>query len=101
LTLATFGSEQLISRSQARRVLTRFDRFLEVFLDFAGVDSIGHSFADEIFRVFQRSHPEINIVAVNANDQIQQMIARAKSARNEPSSPQNTVMPDEKRQGDV
>jgi hypothetical protein len=95
LTLAKYGSEQLVSRSQARRVLARFDRFLEVLLDFAGVDSIGQAFADEIFRVFARSNPKVNIVSINASDQVKQMIARALSARSEPSSPLNTVISSE------
>src|SRR5262249_8366624 len=32
--LALYGNEQLISRSQARRVLSRFNKFSEVMLDF-------------------------------------------------------------------
>jgi anti-sigma regulatory factor (Ser/Thr protein kinase) len=93
LSLAKYGSEQLISRSQARQVLARFDRFLEVLLDFAGVDSIGQAFADEIFRVFARAHPEVHIIAIRTNDQIKQMIARALSPGSEPSSPLNTIIP--------
>jgi hypothetical protein len=51
------GAENLISRSQARRLLARLDRFSTVILDFSGVESIGRAFADEIFRVFVHVHP--------------------------------------------
>ena len=59
LTLARYGQELLMSRSQARRILARFERFKEVFLDFSGVDAIGQAFADEIFRVYATEHPEM------------------------------------------
>jgi anti-sigma regulatory factor (Ser/Thr protein kinase) len=51
--LAAYGDENLVSRSQARRLLARFERFREILLDFNNVDSIGQAFADEIFRVFR------------------------------------------------
>lgn len=54
LRLAQFGDTILVSRSQARRVLARVNRFQEVWLDFEGVSEIGQAFADEIFRVFVR-----------------------------------------------
>jgi len=76
--LAKYGDENLISRSQARRVLARLDRFKEVWLDFEKVESIGQAFADEIFRVFKNEHPEIEIVFTNANKQVESMIKRVK-----------------------
>jgi hypothetical protein len=39
--LGKYGTEQLVSRSQAKRILSRFDRFQEVLLDFTGVPTIG------------------------------------------------------------
>jgi len=50
--LAAYGEDNLISRSQAKRLLVRFERFKEIILDFENVESIGQAFADEIFRVF-------------------------------------------------
>lgn len=82
LSLAQFGDDQLVSRSQAKRVLSRVDRFEEVLLDFHGVTTIGQAFADEIFRVFVQLHPQIKIVEVNTSDQVKSMIARAKANRN-------------------
>jgi hypothetical protein len=34
-------------------------------LDFADVEEIGQGFADEIFRVWARAHPDIKIEAVS------------------------------------
>ena len=79
LRLATFGDESLISRSSGRRVLSRAEKFDEVTLDFSGIRTVGQAFADEIFRVFQRNHPEVILRPINANTQITSMISRARS----------------------
>jgi len=63
-----------VSRSQAKRLLARFERFERVELDFTDVDEIGQGFADEVFRVFQVSHPNSQIVAINCNPQVDAMI---------------------------
>lgn len=80
LKLATYGDENLVSRSSAKRVLSRVERFDEALLDFSGVRSVGQGFADEIFRVFTSAHPEIRIIWINANEQITGMIRRAEAA---------------------
>ncbi|MEO1388302.1 MAG: DUF4325 domain-containing protein [Cyanobacteria bacterium J06634_6] len=79
--LAQYGSDRLISRSQAKRLIVRFDRFKTVVLDFEGVDGIGQAFADEVFRVFQNQHPDIELVPINANEDVMRMIKRAMSNR--------------------
>ena len=86
VALAQYGDENLISRSQAKRLLTRFDRFREVLLDFKGVDFIGQAFADEVFRVFRSEHPEVNVTWMNTEVTVESMIvgARANSERNLP-----------------
>lgn len=78
--LAKQGPEYLISRSQAKRLLARFERFKVVILDFRGVDTIGPAFADEIFRVFAKSHPEVSLVPVNADRDVENIINKAKTA---------------------
>jgi len=75
--LAQYGDEKLISRSQAKRLLARFDRFKKVILDFKAVESIGQAFADEVFRVFPQEHPNVVLVPMNANRSVQQIITRA------------------------
>lgn len=74
--LARYEGETLLSRSQAKRLLSRFNEFKEVFLDFKGVTSIGQAFADEIFRVFHNQNPNIKIVYANANKDVDNMIKR-------------------------
>lgn len=78
LSLVTYGDENLISRSQARRLLARFRDFEEVLLDFLGVKFIGQAFADEIFRIYARNNPDVEIIAINTNQQIDKMILRVK-----------------------
>jgi len=68
------ASPIFVSRSQARRLLTRLERFEVVRLDFSGVDSIGQGFADEIFRVFQKKHPDVELTYVNCSEAVHGMI---------------------------
>jgi anti-sigma regulatory factor (Ser/Thr protein kinase) len=77
--LAQYGEDKLISRSQAKRLLARVDRFQSVWFDFDGVESIGQAFADEIFRVFAKSHPEMEFVAIHACPEVQQVINAVRS----------------------
>jgi len=76
--LLKHGLEQLISRSQAKRLLVRFEKFKVVILDFTGVDEIGQAFADEIFRVFPGIHPEVKIVPINTTSNVKKLIKRAR-----------------------
>ena len=87
VALAKYPQEELTSRSQARRVLARFERFSEVLLDFQGVDIIGQGFADEIFRVFRRTHPEIRVLWIRAVEEVEWMIYRAMTAATEEGIP--------------
>jgi hypothetical protein len=86
VVLSRYGQENLVSRSQAKRLLQRFENFREVVLDFAGVEFIGQGFADEIFRVFRNSHPETEITAINAATSVRRMISHVQPAPNGPES---------------
>ena len=77
LSLVTYGNENLVSRSQAKRVLARFENFDEILLDFAGVEFIGQAFADEIFRVYKSNNPNKKIIWIDANPDIEQTINKA------------------------
>lgn len=66
-----------ISRSQARRILSGLDKFKKIVLDFKSVDTVGQAFADEVFRVWKKRHPDIEIEYKNANDNVVFMIKRA------------------------
>jgi len=86
LRLAVYGNENLMSRSQARRVLTRVERFRTVVLDFDQVEFVGQSFADEVFRVFARQHPDTEIIPIHTNAAVGQMVARAMAGRARPDA---------------
>jgi hypothetical protein len=73
-----YQGESLMSRSQAKRLMNRFDRFLEVVLDFSGVDFIGQGFADEIFRVFVQDHPGTRLIPVHCAETVEKMIAHVR-----------------------
>ena len=79
IRLAQYGTDLLISRSQAKRILMRVELFQNVILDFNGVDYIGQAFADEIFRVFSQNHPKIKLLVINTNHEVEKMIKRVKS----------------------
>jgi anti-sigma regulatory factor (Ser/Thr protein kinase)/biotin operon repressor len=78
VNLARYGNENLISRSQAKRLLARVELFKKVLFDFSEVPTIGQAFADEIFRVFATSHPEIDLVPIHTNSEVKRMIDRAR-----------------------
>ena len=75
--LAQYGNEKLVSRSQAKRLLARVERFEHVIFDFEGVQAIGQAFADEIFRVYAKKHPKIILNPVNMVTDVEKMINRA------------------------
>ena len=68
-----------ISRSQAKKVLAGLDKYKKIIFDFAGIKVIGQAFADEIFRVFNIHHPEIELEAINMSESVALMVARAKN----------------------
>lgn len=78
--LAQHEGEKLVSRSQAKRLTMRFERFKTVVLDFEGVTEIGQAFADEVFRVFQSAHPEVEMLMINTTQAVENMADRAKAA---------------------
>lgn len=79
IELYTIG-RACISRSQAKRVLNRLDRFKKVILDFSNVVTVGQGFADEVFRVFKMRHPEVNIQPIQMNPSVKFMVNKAKQA---------------------
>lgn len=83
MKLARFGDEELVSRSQAKRLIARFDRFRTVILDFSDVQEIGQAFADELFRVYANSHPDVEILPKNMTEQVERMWLRAVAPRAE------------------
>ena len=78
-----YKDEGIISRSQAKRLLARFNKFKYVVLDFEGIENIGQAFADEIFRVFRNNNTDIELSYKNANQDIKNMISHVLAVESE------------------
>lgn len=65
---------QYVSRSEAKRLLQGLDKFRVIVLDFKDVKTIGQGFTDEIFRVFAKQHPDIQIDVENLNPVLEPVI---------------------------
>lgn len=81
--LAQYKNEKLVSRSQAKRLLARVESFENVIFDFKEVINIGQAFADEIFRVYAQRHPEIVLLPVNMEEDVDKMVRKAIKALEE------------------
>ncbi len=68
-----------ISRSQARRVLAGLEKFKIILFDYEKVPMVGQAFADEIYRVFQELHPDIQLENENMSEGVQFMVERSKN----------------------
>ena len=79
INLAACEGNTLISRSQAKRILTRVDKFKEVIFDFNGIEEVGQGFADEVFRVFRLAHSEVELFPINMSENVEKMVKRAQS----------------------
>lgn len=75
--LVRLQTPHLTSRSEARRLLAGLEKFRKVSLDFRGVKSLGQGFADEVFRVFRRTHPSIELTTRNVSPSLNPMIRQA------------------------
>ena len=75
LRLLTGPHHGLESRAQAKRVVSRLpSAFRRAEVDFSGIDDIGHGFADELFRVFPRQHPGLELVPVGMAPRVSAMV---------------------------
>jgi anti-sigma regulatory factor (Ser/Thr protein kinase) len=64
----------LDSRAQARRVAARLNAFRRAEMDFDGISAIGHSFADELFRVMSPELGDVDLVPMNMSPAVAAMI---------------------------
>jgi anti-sigma regulatory factor (Ser/Thr protein kinase) len=65
-----------VSRSEAKRLANGLDQFDNVIVDFTGVNEVGQAFVDELFRVWQREHPDVKLSPVNMSPAVEQMVRR-------------------------
>lgn len=70
--------EMYVSRSEAKRLLFGLNVFKRIVIDFKNVRGIGQSFADEIFRVFQKQQPHIQIQPIHMNASVRHLVERAR-----------------------
>jgi hypothetical protein len=68
-----------ISRSEAREALRDTEDFGAIIFDFDNVPVVGQDFADEIYRVFQNKHPDIEIKEDNMAGGVRFMVERARN----------------------
>jgi hypothetical protein len=69
---------EFVSRSEAKRLVHGLDRFREVILDFEGVTMVGQGFADEVFRVWARAHPDVSLEPIRMKETVAFMVERAR-----------------------
>ena len=74
LRLLTDNGVSLDSRAQARWVVSRLELFATAELDFDGVDDVGPSFIDEVFRVYAKAHPEVDLQPTKVSGHVQKLL---------------------------
>ena len=67
-----------VSRSQAKRVCNRLDRFQEIQVDFEDIEWIGQGFAHQMFVVFANQHPGLSLIPVHMNKDVEKMVCHVK-----------------------
>ncbi len=79
LRLLVSEGQALDSRAQGRRVGSRLAAFKRAEISFEGVTDVGHGFADELFRVFARANPQVNLVPTHTTPRIDALIKAAQA----------------------
>ncbi len=74
--LSKLEQDRYVSRSQAKRILTGLEKFSHIVMDFRDIKTVGQGFVDEVFRIFQKKHPNIKIENTNTNEDVHFMIER-------------------------
>lgn len=74
LQLLAGPSSGLESRAQAKRVASRLQSFRRAEVDFSGIADVGHGFVDELFRVFMREQPQLELVPVGMAPRVAAMV---------------------------
>ena len=74
LRLLTDNGLTLDSRAQARWVVSRLELFATAELDFEGVEDIGPSFIDEVFRVYAKANPEVALQPTKVSVRVEKLL---------------------------
>ena len=78
--LASKFSNVLMSRSLGKQAVSGIEKFKEVVLDYEGIEEIGQGFADEIYRIFTKTHPDASLFNANCISYVSFMIGRGKKS---------------------
>ena len=62
-----------VSRSQAKRVSFRLEKFKEAEIDFSEIEWMGQGFAHQLFVVFQNEHPQLRLIPTNMSPSVEKM----------------------------
>ena len=62
-----------VSRSQAKHICNRLEKFQEITLDFEGLSWMGQGFAHQLFVVFANEHPDIELLPIHMNEDVTKM----------------------------
>ncbi len=54
--------------------MAALEKFKYVIFDFSGITQIGPAFADEVFRIFARKYPDVQLSYIHATKEIEKMI---------------------------
>jgi len=79
------SGQTFVSRSEAKRLASGLESFREVEIDFSDVTEVGQGFVDELFRVWQRDHPETLLIPTNMSRAVRFMVQRGLKAPQEDS----------------
>ena len=66
-----------VSRAEAKRLAAMLSDFVDVELDFAGVEDVGPDFLHELLVVQRKNRPALNFTAKNASERVAAALSRA------------------------
>lgn len=69
---------RFVSRSEGKRLVHGLNRFEVVTLDFRDVELVGQGFADQVFRVWARANPGVELRCENMEAPVAFMVERAR-----------------------
>ena len=72
------GDPNLASRAATKKCLARLIKYKKAQLDFLGVTTLNPNSADELFRAFVVTHPEIELVFLNLSPEVQAIANHAR-----------------------
>lgn len=90
--LCTYDGKSAVSRSQGKRPMSRAEVLQRVALDFEGITTVGQGFADEVFRVWVKQHPHVELAVKNASEDALSMIRHVRSAAGLPPLPSSAPL---------